>query len=308
MWIVAAVTVGLLIVGRYSMIERVSIVLVGSFTLMTAAGALLLIGRPDLFSWAGVLEGLSFHRPEGGLSSAVTVFGATGVGAAELIMYPYWCIEKGYARFTGAHEEGRGWSARASGWIGVMGIDVLTSLGVYTFATVAFYLLGAGVLHGLGVVPEGADLIQTLANMYTETLGGWSYYLFLVGAVAVLYSTIFAVTAGNSRLFADFFGMMGWLDWRDHGARLRFMRVAVVVLLLVPVMNFFYLREPVVMVKISGTAQALMLPIIGFATIYLLRQRLPASIAPKGWIRLALWATSGAMAAMMAYSLVQSVG
>ena len=53
---------------------------------------------PDL------LDGLAFHPPSGGLVTAVATFGITGVGASELVMYPYWCIEKGYARFTGRLE------------------------------------------------------------------------------------------------------------------------------------------------------------------------------------------------------------
>ena len=40
-----------------------------------------------------------------------------------------------------------GASARR-GWIRVMHVDIACSLAVYTLATVAFYLLGAGVLHG----------------------------------------------------------------------------------------------------------------------------------------------------------------
>ena len=34
-----------------------------------------------------------------------------------------------------------------------MHLDILCSLVIYTLATVAFYLLGAGVLHKSGVVP-----------------------------------------------------------------------------------------------------------------------------------------------------------
>ena len=97
-------TIGLLVVGRYSLIERVAVAMVVTFTVLTVGCAYLLSKDPQYFSWASVLDGLSFHPPRGGMSTAVTVFGATGVGAIELIAYPYWCIEKGYARFTGIRE------------------------------------------------------------------------------------------------------------------------------------------------------------------------------------------------------------
>ena len=89
-----------------------------------------------------------------------------------------------------------------------MGFDVLTSMVIYTFATIAFYLLGAGILHGMGIVPKGSEMVHMLSNMYTETLGPWSLIPFLIGAFAVLYSTVFAATAGHCRIYADFFGML----------------------------------------------------------------------------------------------------
>src|SRR5882724_2841766 len=42
-------------------------------------------------------------------------------------------------------------------------------LGRYTIA-VAFYLLGAEILHGMGLVPSTSDMIPILSNIYTQTL------------------------------------------------------------------------------------------------------------------------------------------
>jgi Mn2+/Fe2+ NRAMP family transporter len=117
-----------------------------------------------------------------GLTTAVAVFGITGVGATELFMYPYWCVEKGYARFTGRREQTPAWRERARGWIRLMHVDIGVSLVVYTVATVAFYLLGAGILHGTGQVPAAKDMIPVLSSIYTRTLGGWALGLFYLGA------------------------------------------------------------------------------------------------------------------------------
>ena len=139
-------------------------------------------------------------RPQG-LATAVAVFGITGVGASELFMYPYWCVEKGYARFAGPREDTPRLAARArAGWIRVMHVDILVlAWSIYTLATVAFYLLGAGVLHGMGLVPAARDMIPVLSNIYTQTLGPWALWLFYAGAIATLYGTIFASTAAQSR-------------------------------------------------------------------------------------------------------------
>ena len=303
-WIINFVTVALLIVGRYALVEKVAMGLVVAFTLLTVSCTFLLFQRPEYFSLSQVVDGLKVQMPAGGLMTAVATFGITGVGATELVMYPYWCIEKGYARYAGPRDDSVSWVGRAYGWIRVMAVDVLASMTVYTFATIAFYLLGAGILNGMGIVPQGSNMVHTLSNMYTETLGPWSLVPFLVGAFAVLYSTVFASTAGHCRLYADFFGMLGFYNRRNYLLRLKATRIFVVILLFVPSLYFMWLESPVLMVKIGGLAQAVMLPIIAFCTVYLNCKRTPKSILPPGWIKLFLWVSALIMAVIMTTSAV----
>lgn len=301
-WLLAALSVVLLIAGRYVLVERIAMGLVVSFTALTVSCCFLLFKLPQYFDWGEVLGGLTIQPPAGGMGTAVAAFGITGVGATELVMYPYWCIEKGYAQYAGERDDSPGWTQRALGWIRVMGFDVLFSMVVYTFATIAFYFLGAGVLKGMGLVPEGSEMVRVLSSIYTETLGSWSLGLFMVGAFAVLYSTVFASTAAHCRIWADFVGMLGVYDKSDYGLRLRAIRVFVVLLLTVPCFYFMWIREPVLMVKIGGIAQAIMLPIIGGFALHLRYRRMPRSILPKGWITLMLWVSALLMALMMGYS------
>ena len=149
-WVVNLLTVVLLIGGRYWVVEKISMGLVVCFTVLTVSSAFLMFKLPQYFSWSQVVSGLTFQLPESGLITAVAAFGITGVGATELVVYPYWCLEKGYARYSGPRDGSPAWRERAGGWIRVMGVDVVNSMVIYTFATVAFYLLGAGILHGRG--------------------------------------------------------------------------------------------------------------------------------------------------------------
>ena len=307
-WLTSLATIGLLLVGRYAVIEKVALALVVIFTALTVSCAFLLSQRAEYFSWGSFFDGLSFDLPQGGFVMAVTVFGITGAGTMDLISYPYWCIEKGYARFTGPRELTEIWRKRALGWIRVMGIDVLGSMILYTLPTVAFYLLGAGILYSMGVVPQGSEMIGMLSNIYTEILGEKWLYPFLVGAGAVLYSTVFAGTAATSRGFADFLGMVGVFDRRNYAARLKTIRILVLTILFLASLFFMFVEDPVVMVKIGGVAQALMLPIIAFATIYLRYRHTPKQILPKGWITVALWVTSVIITVMMGYSVLQRLG
>lgn len=305
-WIIDAITLALLLAGRYAIVEKTSMALVCVFTVITVGAACMLVTDPTYFSWSDIWSGLSFQRPEGGLATAAAVFGATGVGAGELIMYPYWCIEKGYARYAGPADSSASWMARAQGWMRVMRFDVGGALVVYTCSTVAFYLLGAGVLSKLGAPPEGANMVRALSNIYTATLGEWSLPLFLAGAVAVFYSSIFSATAAHGRILADFAVVNGWCRRDDYGRRLLLIRIAVAATLLIPTLCFFWINEPVLMVKIGGVAQALMLPVIGFATIYLNRTRMPNSLRVGGWVRLALWISSVLMLFAAAYYVART--
>ncbi|PYV40257.1 MAG: hypothetical protein DMG06_20785 [Acidobacteria bacterium] len=107
--ILLAITLALLLGGGYQRIESLATVKVGLFTMLTFLCALLLMRQSQYFSWRHLAEGLQFHLPSSGLSTAVAVFGITGVGATELFMYPYWCVEKGYARFAGRRNSSPEW-------------------------------------------------------------------------------------------------------------------------------------------------------------------------------------------------------
>ena len=126
---------------------------------------------PYAIRFEDIMSGLSFKLPSNTVIFAIAAFGLTGIGGDEIMLYPYWCIEKGYAAFTGPRKNSPEWIKRARGWIKVMYFDALISMIIYTIVTITFYLLGAAILHGRGEVPKGYDMIRTLSKMYTESFG-----------------------------------------------------------------------------------------------------------------------------------------
>ena len=140
----------------------VSATMVLAFTITTLICVVLIQGTDYALTWEQVSSGLKFDLPLGGLAVALAMFGITGVGAGELIYYPTFCLEKGYAKATGPFDRSEAWLKRAKGWMRVMKMDALLSLVIYTGLTVAFYLLGAAVLHARGLTPEGMDMIKNL--------------------------------------------------------------------------------------------------------------------------------------------------
>jgi len=293
-FILLGLTLWILLGGGYERIERIATIKVALFTLITFLAAVLLMRRADLFNPADVVrEGFAFHLPPGsGIITAIAVFGITGVGASEIFMYPYWCVEKGYARFTGSRDNTPEWVARARGWIRVMHTDIIASMIIYTIATVAFYLLGAGILHPQGLVPSAKDMIPVLSKLYTETLGPWALPVFYAGAIFTLYGTIFAATAAHSRVFADMVRLSGGFQHDDYDARLRWRNRFVWMLTLVPVAFFLTFQSPVNMVKAGGYAQALMLPVIAAGALFLRHRASPEPARPGPVMTAALWIAS----------------
>jgi len=304
-WVVAfaILTLALLLGGGYDRIERFAIFKVSLFTLITVLAAIVLTRMPEYFSWREVVSGLVPALPEKGLATAVAVFGITGVGATELVMYPYWCVEKGYAQYVGRREDTPAWRGRARGWIRVMHADIAASMVIYTLATIAFYLLGAGILHAMGKVPAAADMIPTLSHLYTQTLGPWALWLFYAGAVVTLYGTVFAANAAHSRTYADMAHLLGAFRRDDHVARSVYRRRFLVFVTLGPALLYLIFASPVKMVVAGGIAQAALLPVLGIAAVYLRHRRLPPEVAPGRATTVGLWVATVGMTVLTLYSL-----
>lgn len=301
-WVLAEMVLTLVILlgGHYERIETLATIKVCLFTMLTLLCAALLVAQPS-FTVTDILDGLKFQMPGQGIATAIAVFGITGVGASELFMYPYWCTEKGYARFAGTNDGSEEWRQRAKGWIRVMNVDILASMVIYCGATIAFYFLGAGVLHARGIVPSAKDMIVVLSRMYTETLGSAALWLFYIGAIATLYGTIFAATAGNSRVFADISRIAGFFARGDYVARVRVRNRFIWFHTLVPVALILAIESPVQMVKWGGAAQAVLLPIIGIGAVYLRHKRLPEAVRPGFLATSGLWIAAILMSVFMVY-------
>ncbi|MGV3519021.1 Nramp family divalent metal transporter [Luteitalea sp.] len=318
-WVWLVLTTGsgiaLLVSGRYGPVERYSTVMVAIFTLATvvAVGALHWTEfRVTPAQWA---EGLWPTQPAA-FTLAFAAFGVTGVGASELIYYPYWCLEKGYGRNVGPPPDGGAWSAgrgawvaRAKGWLGVMRLDAFVSMIIYTLGTVSFYVLGAAVLHQTARDVPDNELLGRLADMYRQTLGEWSHTLFLVGALVVLYSTFFVATASNARLLVDAGGLLGLrAAGRTTEERRTAVQRACVLLPLASATAFVVAGNPVALVLIGAVGQGLMLPLLAGAAVYFRHRRLPPDLAPSPAWTGALWTSALLIAIVGLYQLIRTIG
>lgn len=267
--LVVALAVGIHIANRYSIVEKVSTILV---VLITAGTIMMVFGLQFTpFAWTAtdIAAGMQFQIQAGTVGVALAMFGLTGVGAGEVTAYTYWCVEKGYARWTGPNDGSAAWAARARGWISVMKKDAWIAWGVYTISTIAFYILGAAVLHPQGLVPSGDDLIQTLSRMFTDVAGDWVKWIFVLGAATALIKTILANGPGFARQMSNTLAVFGVFDWTDTKVRDRYIRVLVIALPVIWGGFYLFIQSPLTMIIIAGIGNAIFLMAVVVATLYL---------------------------------------
>ena len=301
--LVAVVTAGLILSGTYRFLEKLLTFMVVTFTFITLACAILLQFTDYAITWTDVGAGLRFSFPASAIAAALAAYGATGVASGETLAYTYWCTEKGYARFTGPIDGSKDWANRARGWIRVMQTDVVLTLIVLTFATIPFYMLGAGVLNRMGEIPDGLDTISILFNMYTQTLGQWAWWLFMFGGFFVLFSTVVSGLGAGARMIADVMGVIGVIDSNDYKARVRVRRIWAVAAPAVQSLCYFFIKNPVWMLTISSTIGAMMMPLVAANTIYLRYFRTDRRIMPGAKSDTVLWICFLAMIGLAIYAI-----
>ena len=305
------IAVALLAAGSYKLVERTSTIMVAMFTFMTVVCVVLLPWTGHALTWGDVASGLTFDIPEAAIAAAVVMFGITGVGASELIAYPYWCIEKGYARFAGPRDNSAAWSRRAAGWMRVLKLDAWVSMIIYMAATIAFYLLGAAILHGetggAGLPGSVAGMLETLARMYVPVLGEQAaVWLIVAGAFAALYSTFFAATAANIRTLVDLLHLNGIIRLEGWDDRRRWIRRFCIGFPFLNLALFIWFPNPVRLVIVGGFAQALTLPMIACAAVYLRYRRTDRRITSGLLWDLFLWLSMLAFFATALYGVWDS--
>lgn len=310
--VMAVVTSIILVYGRYGLIQNLSTVLVASFTVLTVFNVFMLQGQPDWrVNFSEFLNGLKFELPEAvgdvnPIATALATFGIIGVGAAELVVYPYWCLEKGYAKFVGRNDGSKEWTQRAVGWMRVMRVDAWGAMVIYTFATVAFYLLGAATLNRVGLIPEKDTMVRTLAMMFVPVFSSWASAVFLFGAFAVLYSTFFVANASHARTFTDALNVIGIIG-HDEATRRKWVRRLSGIFPILCLFIFLLFPKPAVLVLLSGVAQGVMLPMLAGAAIYFRYQRCVPGLTPGRIWDVMLWVSGFAMLITGAWTIYDKV-
>ena len=146
--------------GLYGRLEKIMIGLALLLSLSAVVGLVMLQGTPFRVSGADLRSGLGFSLGETDVRLAafavISLIGALGVSGSELVVYPYWVLEKGYGRRLGPRDS-EGWLERARGWIGILKLDAGVATLLATVVTAGYFILGAAILFPLGKRPAGSE-------------------------------------------------------------------------------------------------------------------------------------------------------
>ncbi len=293
--------------GGYRFIESAAITMTALFSIFTVACVFFLQDTAYSVTWADLSLGLSFELPAATLGVALAAFGTTGVSSDEIMSYPYWCIEKGYARFAGPRDDSDAWVRRARGWMRVMVVDALVSMVIYTLSTAAFYVLGAAILHGRGQIPEGFAMLERISAIYTDSVGPQALAVFLAGAVATLFSTLFVACASTVRMFTDLAAQFGALDFHDPAARSRWFRALAWALPALWTALYFAFAAPLWMIVAGGVAVAALLLLTAYAAWDFRYRRADPRLKPSLFYDVMLWLSFLAVGGVAVRGLISSL-
>jgi manganese transport protein len=306
-FIIAVIVALLTFQGYYKHIERFSLLMIAFFTLFTALSLYFVRFTPYNFSWSDVFLGLQFQLPKEAVAVAIGAFGITGVGGEEILYYNYWCLEKGYSRFTGPEEDTNEWRSRAKGWMKTMYLDAILAMILYTFVTAIFYLLGSSVLYSQGKIPEGYQMIEILSGIYTDTLGPGAKTVFLAGAFLVLFSTLFGALASWTRLWPDIFAELKWFDFYNPAKRKQLIAILAWVFPLIWALLFAFIKLPVIMVLSGGIAGSIILFLIVYTTFHLRYYKSNPHFVPGLFYDVILWISFISIAGVGIYGVYKLI-
>ncbi|ASU79980.1 divalent metal cation transporter [Actinopolyspora erythraea] len=265
-WGMICGVLGLVLVwfGRYRLLERLMTILVGVM-FVAVVGTAVLVG-PNLAELGG---GLVPRLPQGSLAYVLGLMGGVG-GTITMAAYGYWTLAKGW---------------RTPGWIPFMRTDNAVGYVTTGVFVVAMLIVGAEMLLGQGITDGDRGLLE-LGQRLAADYGQWARLPFLIGFLAVTFTSLLGVWNGVSLLFADW-----WRTWRASGttpaatgghedaAGMRGWPFRGYVLwLTVPPMSLLFLDKPFQLTIAYGVLGSLFMPFLAGTLLVLLNSgRMPAA-------------------------------
>lgn len=303
MTIVSAI---ILYVGMYGILEKISLVMAGIlFISVTVCAIAVMTGQ----TWAEFFTGLTNigRIPSGSLKEALPLLGWSGCGAIEATFYSAWMKEKGHGIKLGNVTKDTAISDQVisdgKAWLKVLNVDLGVSYIIQTICCIAFMICGAVILHPLGIVPSGAAIATEQARLFTTVLGEWARWLFLIGAVSAMFTTLLCCIDAEARLGQDLVKRLK-PDMDNEKGHARLYRIFVFLGTVITVF-FSVVSAPLTLLKFGSVFDGVvLLPIAGFLTYQANKKFIPEPLQEKGILTILPLISLAILAVFMCLALV----
>lgn len=147
------------------------------------------------------------------------------------------------------------------------------------FLALCFLLLGANVIYGTATELSGSGVVYAgqLIDIYTTSIGQWSYFIIAIAAFTTMFSTTLTCLDGSPRVLTEI--LRGHLPEKaDSVAKNRMMHFGwmIVLILGVAVMLSLFISNMKQMVSIATTISFLTAPVLAFLSIRVAKKELKA--------------------------------
>jgi Mn2+/Fe2+ NRAMP family transporter len=320
--------------GGYGAVSRVALVLalvLVSITVAAAAG----VFEADGDAVAGMVPGV----PDGlDVQFILPWIGTILAGSMGIVWFSYWTAARGFGGGTAeeaSDDEGpadrsvEARTERVAAWLRTMSTTAAIGVVTGTVIITSFLVLGAELLRPEGIVPSGTDVADQLTLLLSDVWGEVGHWIMVAAIVVALGGSVLANQDGWSRSFADIVMLLPlrpherggespverhrWLarlvSWRPDSMRPRqalTIMFALTVTGLVPALVIVFVRDPVVIMSVSGIIATIHTPFIVFATLAVNR-RVPEGLRP-GWVTVGAMVLAGVFYSVFAVLYFADLG
>ena len=263
--IVTVFTAALVFAGRYRGLEVICIVMSGALVLATVAAFCL-----DLPDPGPVLAGaFTPVIPAGSLVTLVALMRMPSDPATS-IMHSVWAVKKReeWVR-DGGLEKGLQKSL----------LDLRIGFGASLLIALIFLSLGAVVLHPRGVDLEGVDLAVKLSQVYTETVGAWTFPLFIGVAFVAIWGSYYANADGLPRMVEQLWNSVRGRSGESERPSLRIGYT--IAILLGGLLLATTLERPLFLVLLAVSAGLIAYPLVYLLNIYAVTRLIDERFRPS---------------------------
>jgi len=162
------------------------------------------------------------------------------------------------------------------------------------FLALCFLLLGALVMHGSGeeLSANGTEFAGQLINMYTVNIGQWSHPIIAIAALMTMFSTTLTVIDAYPRVLQPITTTLitKWKPGKREHGMIYWMWIVIVTAGALILLRYFATSMRL-MVDVATTLSFITAPVLAFMNYRVITSKhVPEDARPRFWLRLWAWA------------------